>query len=156
VNDSVDDPRRTAGVLHAVSALGSVAGVVAVSLILLPVLGHTGILKLLVALLCSCALLLARDWLTVCGVGVSLVTILVVPGSGLLNTVLDEDSAYYRIRVAEANGYRNLKTDQFVSQSTVRIEDKQGTLVYARALMETIPQFAERPERALILGGGAF
>lgn len=152
----------TVGRLYAVSTTGSIFGTFITGFYLLAWLGSSQILALLAGLLLFCGLLLSRlPRAVAAGLAVVASTLGYVALQEYDRLMsggrIDIDTGYNRIWILEGESdgrrLRYLHTHAFTSQSVVDLDQPDDLVLPYAQLMLRIAQSAERPQRALIIGG---
>jgi len=151
---------NTAGRLFALSTLGSLAGTLACTFLLIPFLELRQILALLTALtaLTACVAFAGSFRAEAPAAGLAVLALIVsVPGASLTgrgrpDLIYERVTPYQTLQVFERDGVRTLKSDR-VPQAAIRVSNGESTLPYnqaAPALLLINPH----PRRVLIIGLG--
>ena len=151
---------NTAGRLFALSTLGSLAGTLACTFLLIPFLELRQILALLTAVtaLTACVAFAGafRAEAPAAGLAV-LILVLSVPsaslaGRGRLDLIYERVTPYQTLQVFQREGVRTLQSDR-VPQAAVRVADGESTMPYNRTAPAVL-LLNPHPRRALMIGLG--
>ncbi|MGI8669181.1 MAG: fused MFS/spermidine synthase [Aridibacter sp.] len=166
--ESVADAGKTVGRLYALSTIGSILGTFAAGFLLLPFVGSTRTLYLIVIVLFLLSLLVAPFKLTAKNLGLIILFPLAIGVNEFVgyvqsknNNVRDFDTRYNRIRVIDAiqggtgRPVRDLTTDPFSAQSSMYLDTKQTAsryISYYHLLRHFKPDF----QKTLNIGGAGY
>jgi spermidine synthase len=155
---------HTTGRLYALSTLGSLAGTLGCTFVLIPFLALRQILALVLAATAVTALFALADALRKEALAAILASLLLVLAlsSGWLperrekGLIYERVSPYQSLEVRESEGIRTLVSDR-ISQASVRMADGEPALLYPRyvpAALLVAPRIGSQPSRLLVLGLG--
>jgi spermidine synthase len=154
---------NTAGRLFALSTVGSLAGTLACTFLLIPFLELRQILGLLMAVTAAMACVAIADRFrseAPTAVLAVLIVVLAVPGAsyvprGAGDLVYERVTPYQTLQVRESEGVRSLEGDR-VPQARIRIADGESEMPYTRAVPAALLLNPNIRRAALIgLGGGS-
>lgn len=152
---------QTAGSLYALSTVGSIAGTLATSFVLINYLGVRAIITLMGFVLMGMAVLgwLASRRLWPAGAGAVLVVVLVAGGFARPSSprstgvIYARDTVYHRITISDEGSIRYLKLDNY--WQSARDRDNPRRTVFAYADYMHLPLiFVPRPSRVTMIGLG--
>ncbi|MDR7482419.1 MAG: fused MFS/spermidine synthase [Armatimonadota bacterium] len=150
---------QTAGSLYAISTVGSIAGTLATSFVLINYLGVRAIILLMGVVLMAMAVLgwLAGRRMLPAGAGVVVAVLLAGgvarPGDLSPTVVYARDTVYHRITVSDEGSVRYLKLDNYWQSATDRQQPRRTVFAYAD-YMHLPLIFVPEPRRAFLIGLG--
>ncbi len=165
--DEVSNAGKTAGVLYAISTVGSIAGTFITGFYLLSVLGTVKIIYLLSGILLLVSLLVgSKKFASDNGVKISLFAFLLL---GVFcsyfymanASVIDVDTQYNRVIINtykddDGREIRNLFLDPFGIQSAVYVDSPEVIVSDYINYYDLFKHFAPQAKQALMLGGAAY
>jgi len=147
---------RTAGIVYAVSTIGSIAGTLGAAFYLIPALGTRAILYLLGGLLALTALLAASARGAGRGGAAAAVLALCLfaqPAYATERILLERDSPYHRLYVTEDESYRWLRSDN-VWHTQMLLKDPHGRGLPYSDYVDLAFLFHPEIRRVLVIGLG--
>lgn len=164
---SLDETGRTIGRLYALSTVGSIAGTFLAGFFLIPFVGSTRTLYLLVAALCGVALLLAPFAISRLNIGIILLFFGGIATNEALGLYLlkvadlhDFDTEYNRVRIftTKNDAGRNVRVlaiDPKVVQSSMYLDSDEMASEYSR-FYHLVAQFRPDFSETLLIGGAGY
>jgi len=126
---TIEHVGRTAGVVYAISTVGSIAGTLGTAFYLIPTLGTRALLYVIgVTLVATAAIAVAAGKPRRCAVPATAVFALLLlgaPAHAAEKVLLERDSAYHRLFVTEEGHYRWLRADN-IWHTQMDLRDPQG------------------------------
>jgi len=163
--DSLNSVGKISGTVYALSTIGSIAGTLLTTFVLIPLIGLTAILKGLALLLLLASVLTLPVWkraeLLAGSAAVGMLACLLLLTPAPLTTplrpgdvvVLDVDTPYHHISVIDNQGLREMRFDRYVESAILKTPPHPCLLGYTKYFH--LP-FLAQPEtrRSLFIGAG--